>query len=68
MNNDINMSDFAHKLFGHTEDNQALNKSEATAECKRFAKTIEQKFGVVVFFDVYTQKEIEEQKGEVNGK
>tara|TARA_R100000329_G_C7521988_1_gene184049 strand:+ start:484 stop:690 length:207 start_codon:yes stop_codon:yes gene_type:complete len=62
--NDLNMSDFAHKLFGHTEDNQALNKSEATAECKRFAKTIEQKFGVVVFFDVYTQKEIEEQKGE----
>ena len=64
MKDTINMSDFAHKLFGHTEDNQALNKSEATAECKRFAKTIEQKFGVVVFFDVYTQQEIEEQKGE----
>ena len=64
MKDKINMSDFAHKLFGHTEDNQALNKSEATAECKRFAKTIEQKFGVVVFFDVYTQQEMEEQKGE----
>ena len=65
----INMVDFAESLFGHKKTDYDLIKSEAKAECKRFAKLQENRFNnnVIINFEVITKKEAEEQ-GEVNGK
>ena len=67
----INMVDFANELLsGNVKKiDYDLIKSEATAECKRFAKLQESRFNnnVIINFEVITKKEAEEQ-GEVNGK
>tara|TARA_R100001443_G_scaffold116821_1_gene138638 strand:- start:304 stop:513 length:210 start_codon:yes stop_codon:yes gene_type:complete len=66
MKETINMVDFAESLFGFEKETDNQKKSRAEFECTNFAKKIEEQFGVVVFFNVYTQDELNEQAGETN--
>jgi len=62
----VDMVDFAESLFSFEKETDNQKKSRAEFECANFAKKMEQQFGVVVFFNVYTQDELNKQAGEIN--